>query len=371
MSQNVRVSPENRWAEWSSTAALVAFLLFLGFQLSNVFHAGLGAVHLGLVLAGLAVFLGLYLWLMRHARLFAGPRDWVALGALLAVSLALALDDSAGWAILFIYAAAVCGFRLGPRTVLWGVGGCAALGGLSAAVSGYGLTSSLSIAIYAGGIGLLLFAFSRLGRLNRELKAAREEIARLAVGEERLRFARDLHDLLGHSLSVIALKSELAGRLLDAEPERTAVELAEVEHVARQSLDQVRATVAGYRQLALADELDGARMALSAAGIEADIEQPAVSLPPETEAILAWGVREGTTNVIRHSGARRCEIRVTAGLAIADVEVVDDGCGSDGGSQGGSGLAGLSERARRRQGQVEAGPRPGGGFRLRVSVPTA
>jgi two-component system sensor histidine kinase DesK len=369
VSQDVSVNRDTRWIEWSGTGALLVFLLFLGFPLWDVFHSPPGAAHLALVLAGVALFVGAYLWLMRMRHTLSGRREWLTFGALMAVALALALDNSASWATLFIYAAAVCGFRMEPRPAVRGIVACAALAAATGAVGDYPLAGIVSQTVYAGAIGLMLLAFARLLQVNRELRAAREEIARLAVGEERLRFSRDLHDLLGHSLSVIALKSELAGRLLGAEPHRAAAEVAEIEQVTRQALQQVREAVTGYRRMTLSDELAGARMALSAAGIEAAVEQPGVSLPPEAEAILAWAVREGTTNVIRHSGARRCEIRVSAGLASADVEVVDDGRGreSDG---GGSGLAGLSERVWRRQGQLEAGPQPDGGFRLRVSVPT-
>jgi two-component system, NarL family, sensor histidine kinase DesK len=168
---------------------------------------------------------------------------------------------------------------------------------------------------------------------------------------------------------VIALKSQLAGRLLGQEPDRAAAEVAEIGQVSREALEEVRDTVTGYRRRTLGDELDGARKALSAAGIEATIERAQMALGPETEAILAWAVREGTTNVIRHSGARRCEIRIRAGAQGAAVEVLDDGSGHNRRDGGGSGLAGLAERASRERGRVEAGPRPEGGFRLRVIVP--
>ena len=128
---------------------------------------------------------------------------------------------------------------------------------------------------------------------NRELCEARAELALSAVAAERERFARDLHDLLGHSLSVIAIKSELAGRLLPGSPERAAAEVADVEHVARQALREVREAVSGYRRPTLDDELEGARVALSAAGIDAEFERAPVPLDPEVEAVLAWAVREG------------------------------------------------------------------------------
>jgi two-component system sensor histidine kinase DesK len=363
------VSEDERWIERSGRAALLAFLLFLGFPLAELLDAPPEPARLALVLAGLAGFVALYLRLMVKPQRLAGRREWLGLGALAAVALALALDDSAGWSILFIYVAAVCGFRLPPRRALPAIAAASALAAVTGAAGGYETGETIAVAIYAGAIGFMLLSFSLLLHTNWELRAAREEIARLAVAEERLRFARDLHDLLGHSLSMIALKSELAGRLLGREPLRAAAEVAEIERVSRDALEEVRETVSGYRRMTLADELAGARLALSAAGIEATVEQADVALPPDTESVLAWAVREGTTNVIRHSGARHCRIRISADLGNAGVEVVDDGSGG-GGGDGGSGLTGLAERAWRRQGRVEAGPRADGGFRLHVSVPT-
>jgi hypothetical protein len=133
---------------------------------------------------------------------------------------------------------------------------------------------------------------------------------------------------------VIALKAELAGRLLADRPADAANEVAEVERVARTALTEVRQAVSGYRQPTLDGELAGARMALSAAGIEADVQRPAIQLEPELEAILAWAVREGATNVIRHSGASHCAVTVSRILTDAAVEVLDDGIGVAGGNGG-------------------------------------
>jgi two-component system sensor histidine kinase DesK len=222
-----------------------------------------------------------------------------------------------------------------------------------------------------------------MGRLRgtiAELQRAREQLARLAVTEERLRFARDLHDLLGHSLSVIALKADLASRLLPARVDRAAAEVADIERVARSALAEVRDAVSGYRQPTLAEAVSTGSEALDAAGIAATWDVAQVALPPPIDAVLAWAVREAVTNVIRHSRAHTCEIRVTAGLAEAAADVVDDGVGragdgSDGGATGlpawaGNGLAGLAERLTALGGRLEVAPCPRGGFRLRASVPT-
>ena len=237
--------------------------------------------------------------------------------------------------------------------------------------------AAVTTGVTVGTICLTLFALSALGRSNRELHAARTELAELAVAEERSRIARDLHDTLGHSLSLIALKSELARRVLADDPARAAAEIGDVEVAARDALASVRETVSGYRRPSLAMELAGARTALQAAGIENEVEPAPEGLPPDVDAMLGWAVREGVTNVLRHSDASRASIRVVADGDSRAVEVVDDGTsgaaagigGADDRARRGSGLDGLRERAATLGGLVEAGPLPDRGFRLRVSVP--
>ncbi|WP_343445708.1 sensor histidine kinase [Micromonospora schwarzwaldensis] len=212
-----------------------------------------------------------------------------------------------------------------------------------------------------------MFGVSRLAQRNGELQAAQQEIRRLAVAEERARTARDLHDILGHSLTVVAVKAELAGRLLELDPARAAVEIADVERLAREALADVRGTVGAYRGVDLASEVAGARSALAAAGIVAELPESVPELPADRDELFGWAVREGVTNVVRHSGARRCVIRVDP----AGVEVRDDGRGPAGESAGtGHGLVGLRERAARLDATVTVARPPGGrGFLLRVTVP--
>jgi two-component system sensor histidine kinase DesK len=350
--------------------SLLAFLAFLGFPLSDLFGRDVGAGRLVLVLAGVAAFVAAYLYVM----LFEARPRRVRLGLVVMAVLALAVSigDRSEWASMFIYVAAACGMNLRQRDALRTVAACAVAAGAVGLARHYPGDDVVQYVIYAIGIGALLQGFAKLALVNAELHAARDEIARLAVGEERLRFARDLHDLLGHSLSVIALKSELARRLIGTDGPRAEQEVAEIEQVSRAALVEVREAVSGYRRMTLAAELRGAEVALQAAGIEPEISRPSVSVAPEVEAVLAWAVREGTTNVIRHSGARRCAIRVHAGLADAGVEIVDDGAREESAAPGvGSGLAGLQERVRDRHGRLEVGRRPEGGFRLAISVPAA
>ena len=193
--------------------------------------------------------------------------------------------------------------------------------------------------------------------------------------EERLRLARDLHDLVGHTLSLIVLKSELAGRLIDKDSGQAAQEIHEVEHAARQALREVREAVAGYRQPTLLAELDGARQMLEAAGTKCTIETNSEALPPSIDAVLAWAMCEGVTNVIRHSRARHCTIQVNGKHGSASVEVVNDGYREwehDPTSTRGSGLSGLTERVLAQGGQIEAGPllsESNSTFRLWVELP--
>jgi two-component system sensor histidine kinase DesK len=190
-----------------------------------------------------------------------------------------------------------------------------------------------------------------------------------AADQERLRLARDLHDLMGNSLSLITIKSQLARRLLPpGDTSRAANEIADVERVARESLRDVRRAVDGYRQPNLSSALASARAALAAAGIEGTIDVGADALPTAVDAALAWAVSEGVTNVIRHSRAATCSIRLRREGREARLEITDDGP-TTAINVPGNGLRGLQERAAARGGHVDAGPLPHGGFRLSVLVP--
>jgi two-component system sensor histidine kinase DesK len=214
------------------------------------------------------------------------------------------------------------------------------------------------------GVGARFFWLAYL-----ELLAAREQLAALAVAEERLRFARDLHDLLGQSLSVLVLKSELVAKQLpDDADEGVRNEVRDIAQVARRSLNDVRDAVAGYRQASLQTEISSARTALRAAGIGLLVEDSAGSLPAEQDGVLAWCLREAVTNVVKHSGAKRCEVRLSRQNGSARLEVTDDGRGATN-FDGGSGLAGMRERVETVGGTLQFGSENGGGLRLQVSVP--
>jgi two-component system sensor histidine kinase DesK len=230
-------------------------------------------------------------------------------------------------------------------------------------IPGWKDDGSYGLSIVLG--GLAVFGIRRAMLRSIELSAARKDFAELAVQEERGRFARDLHDILGHSLTVITVKAELAGRLIEANPDRAAAEVADVERLARAALADVRAAVAGYRELSLAGELVSARSALQAAEIKADLPTVVDEVPEANRELFAWVVREGVTNVIRHSGAKKCTIKLDA----RQVEVLDDGKGpTPGGGASGHGLVGLRERADQVGASLQIGTAPGGGFRLAVRV---
>jgi two-component system, NarL family, sensor histidine kinase DesK len=353
---------------------VVVGLLFLGGPLSDLFGRSFGAGHLAALLLGTALFVVAYVLLMP-------PTPWLtrrgptAVMVVLASMPVLAVALLAGgaprsYAALFVYFAAAAGMLLpaAAATVVIGVTAVSVAVGGATYGTGGGTLAATTLTIVA--IGLMMTAFGRIARTNRELRSTREELARLAVSEERLRIARDLHDLLGHSLSVISLKSELAHKLVHDEPERAAAELRDIQAVTRDALAGVREAVQGYRRRSLAHELEGARAALRAAGIDCELEESGIELPEDVDAVLAWAVREGATNVIRHSGAQHCAIRIDADPDRAAVEIEDDGAGAAAGAAG-SGLNGLRERAQRLRGELEAGARPGGGFRLRLTVPLA
>lgn len=336
--------------------------------------AGLIAFAMG----GTVLFASLFLWLMwTREPLRLVPEEpleilkyRMVIAALALVAGVLSYKLGPEWRMMFFYHINVAaGIMLPRRDAYVVVGGIAALTFVIGVPTGFAWLAFPALAI-----GLWSTTFVGQVATVAELKAAREELARLAVSEERLRFARDLHDLLGHSLSLITLKSELAGRLLPDNPgnEKAAGELRELQGVARGALSEVREAVSGYRSLSLEEELSGACAMAEAAGISCRTQSETGELPKETETILNWVVREGMTNVVRHSRAKNCEIRITQEGGSIRAEVLDDGRGRPlerGDGVGGSGLRGLAERVEASGGCFEAGPAPDVGFRLRVDLP--
>lgn len=220
-------------------------------------------------------------------------------------------------------------------------------------------------------IGCAAIVLTSLASTNDELRAAQMRLARLAVDEERARLSRDLHDLLGHNLALMALKAELATRLLDKPDHPGMKEVDDLKLMARSALGDLREVVDGARAPTLASELDGARMAAQAADIDLLVENELEGvLKPDVEAVCAWVVREGMTNVVKHSGARRCRLCIEQRGGTVAVVVDDDGVGGSGGARG-SGLNGLRERIAPLGGRLQVRPRGGslGGFQLAARLP--
>ncbi|MET9812458.1 MULTISPECIES: sensor histidine kinase [unclassified Streptomyces] len=352
------------------------WLVYLSAPVTDLLHGGHGTGVRILGWLGLAAFVTWYMLLVfRTGRGERNPVVLGSLGVLAAQSTLLALTLGREWLVLFVYVSIASGAALPPRLARWTIpAACALLTAVAFAThDGLGYLSGLLIPALLGGFAMT--GVRELVRTTIALREARATVAQLAANEERLRLARDLHDLLGHSLSLITLKSELAGRMLPGQPEKAARQVADIEQVSRQALVDVREAVTGYRRPRLNAELAGARVALAAAGVTAElpVEPGLTGVPEESESALAWALREAVTNVVRHSGARRCTVellhRQTLDGPMLELTVEDNGSGGPGDSHG-NGLTGLAERLAKAGGTLEAGPLKRG-FRLVARVPAA
>ncbi|MFI5794840.1 sensor histidine kinase [Streptomyces sp. NPDC051677] len=323
---------------------------------------------------GLAVFVAVYLSLLFRdmgAAPYTSKLITTLIGSMAVLAVVLCLTLGSAWLGLFCYVSVACGIALPLRVAFWTIPATGAV--LLVVGLRTGEDEALNLLVLVVLIGFAMTGVSQLVRTTVELRKARATVAQLAANEERLRLARDLHDLLGHSLSLITLKSELAGRMLPDHPDKAAQQVADIEQVSRQALVDVREAVTGYRRPRLAPELAGAQVALTAAGITAAIpaEPDLDGVPEDTESALAWTLREAITNVVRHSGAARCTVdlvrRQTLDGPVVELSVEDDGSGGSGNGPG-NGLTGLTERLEKAGGTLEAG-RVKHGFRLTARVP--
>jgi two-component system sensor histidine kinase DesK len=340
-------------------------LAFLAFPLADLLSGRLTGGSAGVAAAGLASFAAVFLrlfWILPSLTTERRAEGAALLGVLAAIAICLSTAFGDDWLGLLIYLSIALALALPTRLALLGIA--------TVAVIAVAITGGTDVAVQVVAFGVILIAVRRLMELVRELDAARAQIADLAAREERLRLSRDMHDLLGHNLSVIALKSQLARKLLGRDPTAAEGEVRDIESVARTSLQEARAAVQGLRSASLASELDRAREALEAAGIEPIVSAPG-PLPAGVETLLGFAAREGVTNVIRHSRATRCEIAVRRFGEVAELEMRDDGLGTTRAGGQGSGLRGLAERMAEAGGTLDAGPADGGGFRLIARVPIA
>lgn len=328
----------------------------------------LSALLAGFVVTYVAYWLlGITCWLGVRGRLYVCA---LILGLAL---LATVVGSRFGLGYTMAYVAAAVALSVAPRlrAGLLGVVGVAGLAFVMSVLTRTDWWDAVLETMITLSSGGAVLGFVALQTQNDKLRAAREEIARLAVAEERLRFSRDLHDLLGHSLSVIVLKAELAHRMADRSPERTAQEVSDIEKVAREALREVREAVAGYRQQSLSRELETATQTLRTAGVQVQVAGGPGTLPGPVDGALAWTVREATTNVIRHARARRVRFDFSREDQVVRLRVANDGVPSDGAADpnAGNGLRGLRERLRALGGDLTYGPGRMDGFMLDATLP--
>lgn len=367
---------------------LYAYFWFvcLVFPLFSLIQTPPSGLRLVIAVSGIIIFVSTYFWVMwphpasdQACTRLKLPSALALVIGLTALVLFLSIMNRSTFLWLFIGVSAIAGMTLSFRHASIAVMSLtlltvAANVWLDRTITSANWLQIIPLALLVRGLGLDMIGFVRLSDALRELQKARDDLAYQAVTEERLRMARDLHDLLGHSLSLITLKSNLASRLLEKNPAAATQEVHEVERVARQALREVREAVAGYRQQTLRAELDAARQILEAAGIECIIEHEPLTLPLEADIVLAWIVRETVTNVIRHSRARHCLIRIVADDAYIRAEISNDGSPRTEGPkmERGNGLAGLAERLAKVGGILDAGVLPeseGPGFQVKADIP--
>ena len=372
------------------------WLVYLVSPVAGLFGHHHGVLWIAGGLAITAAFCVIYLITVCNCGVWPRQARWGLIAIAVLAALACVVYGYA-WTPLWIYVSAAAGMVLaapdyGRGTALRGVLAVAACYVFFSWLTHAGTAEFLAVLLPVLLVGVVMIGFREQIQLMNDLTQARETVAKLAANEERLRLARDMHDLTGQSLSTITLKSELAAKRLARLPvsaERDAVlgDLGDIGRVSRQTLHDIREAVSGYRRPTLAIEAITARNALEAAGIRLD-DDPGLTLRSGTfdadaEAVLAWCLREAVTNVIRHSGARTCRIRLIQHPGELSLEVSDDGRGpggQDAGASHGAGLRGMSERLSTAGGRLLLGAadpglgnRPGNrqnqGFKLTATVP--
>lgn len=304
--------------------------------------------------AGAIVFLFFYFGLFA----LENPSTFVHIGGMLLLGM-LFMPINSGACTFFIFAAAMLPFCVHSKTA--SIVGLVIVGAIGA-IEGLLLNINRWELFYASFFPMIIGAgntfFAERNRMNRQLRKANEEIEHLAKVAERERIARDLHDVLGHTLSVITLKSELAGKLIDRDPQRASKEIHEVEEISRQALSDVRDAIRGYRAKGLAAELAHAKATLETAGLSVQCDaSTTVQLPAMQESVLSLAVREGVTNVVRHANATNCRLRLEQNNGTCRLEIADDGQGFV--SLEGNGLRGMRERVEMLGGTMERNNKSG------------
>jgi two-component system sensor histidine kinase DesK len=353
----IRLLPESPLG-WTPYAWLIYLSLYVVAALAQADTAWEWIIHS----AGLVVFLVLYFrafWLRGNA-LLAMAFAIVALGVVL-------IPINFGASAFFIYGAAFLGDAKRPAVAVRWLAVIVAIVLVEAWLVPLRPQAWVPAAVFSVLIGGTNIHFGELRRRDRALLAAREAAEHLAAIAERERIARDLHDLLGHTLSVIVIKSELAAKLADRDPVRASAEIRDVERISRTALQEVRRAIHGFRGESVEQELATGKASLAAAGVELVTSVGRLDLPPEVERALALGVREALTNVIRHSKATRCEVSAEYRPGTISLIVQDNGIGGSGAE--GTGLSGMRTRLAEVGGEVQReGSR---GTRLVLTAPRA
>lgn len=330
--------------------------------------SGRSLVHFS-VAAAFVVWGAVWLWLWLRVAGRSQVGVYVGLVGITVLMALFTLITSSPDSSFLVFAFIVAGVCLPLRQAIWALVALAVLQIILSVIRLAPADLILNLLFNSVLVGVLGIGARIFWRSYGQLLSAREQLAQLAVTEERLRFARDLHDTLGQNLSVLVLKSELVAKQLPADADDSLRhELGDIAAVARKSLNDVRETVSGFRQATLQAEISSARTALRSAGIGMKVQDTLGTLPPEQDGVLAWCLREAVTNIVKHSGAKQCEVRLTRADGEARLEVTDDGRGATT-LDGGSGLAGMKERVDLVGGTLRVGSENGGGLHLQVSVP--
>lgn len=342
--------------------AWLLWMLYLGFFFIEPAVDHVSAHLWALDIAGAFAFLLLYLGLFWLEE----PRAFLHVGGMVVLGV-LYLPINAGACTFFIFAAAMVPFMVDTQKLavvgLLAVSTIAAIECRLLHEGGWTVFYSAIFPLLIGGGNIF---FAERNRMNHRLRKANEEIEQLAKVAERERIARDLHDVLGHTLSVITLKSELAGKLMDRDPQRAGKEIREVEQISRQALSDVRDAIRGYRSQGLVAEMALAKSTLETAGVSVKCDAASgFKLPALQESVLSLAVREAVTNVVRHANARTCSLRLEQQSGSCRLEIHDDGVGAH--SAEGNGLRGMRERVEMLGGTLVR--ENNSGTRLTVTLP--
>ena len=338
------------------------WVLYLGFFFMDPVMRHASWRLWALDLAGAAVFLVLYFGLF----FLENPYSVVHIGGMVLLGLGYQFVNN-GACTFFIFACSMLPFCVETQAAAFiGIAAIGTIGGVESFLLHIDPWGKFFSTVFPMLIGTGNTFFAERARMNRKLRKANEEIENLAKVAERERIARDLHDVLGHTLSVITLKAELAGKLMDRNPERAGKEIREVETISRQALSEVRDAIRGYRAKGLVAELAQAKSTLETAGLTVQCDAAtSMQLPPMQESVLSLAVREGVTNVVRHANARNCRLRIEQQDGMCRLEIADDGQGFI--SMEGNGLRGMRERVEMLGGTLDR--RNKSGTTLTITLP--